>query len=153
MDNLHKVVEKAAIDLNKVLQPLQEQDDRIKLQMDQDINLGQNLAYLEAQNALIQPRMDAISRQKELVEAAASECEPDGKTKELVTAFFYLVKTLQSDCRKLREDIQKWDEIFNAVDSLQKQKQQLIKKECDRAEEILEMKVKDDQRKNLLKLA
>lgn len=47
MDNLRDVAMKAAIDLNKVLQPLQEQDDRIKLQMDQDVNLDENLAHPE----------------------------------------------------------------------------------------------------------
>ncbi|KAG6367698.1 hypothetical protein INS49_001893 [Diaporthe citri] len=153
MNNLREIVEKGAIDLNKVLQPLQEQDDRIRQQMDQNSNVVENLAHLGARDALIQPRKEEISRQKELVEAATSKCEPEGKTKELVIAFFYLVHTLQSDCRKLGEDILKWDGIFNAIDSLEKQKKQLIKEECDRAEEILEMKVKDDRRKDLLKLA
>lgn len=153
MDDLRDIVSKAAVDLDKALQPLKEQDDRIKQQMDQDINLAQNLAHLKARDALVQPRMEAISSQKDLVEAAAAKCEPEGKTKELVTAFFYLVKTLQSDCRKLREDIKEWDEILNAIDYLQKEKQHLSQEESKRAKEILEMKVKEDKRKDLLKLA
>ncbi|KAK7701858.1 hypothetical protein SLS64_009992 [Diaporthe eres] len=79
--------------------------------------------------------------------------EPEGKTKDLVIAFFYLVKTLQSDCRKLGEDFRKWDEIFNEIDALRKQKEQLFKREGDSTEEILQLKVKDDMRKDLLKLA
>lgn len=153
MDNLRDVVMKAAIDLEEALQPLQEQVDRIKLQINVNNNLAENLAHLGALDALIQPRMEAISRQKELVDAATSKCEPEGKTKELVIAFSYLVKTLQSDCRKLGEDIPKWDEIFNAIDALRKQKEQLFKREGDSTEEILQMKVKDDMRKDLLKLA
>lgn len=153
MDKLHGIVSKAAVDLDQALQPLKEQDDMIKQQMDQDVNLAENLAHLKARDALIQPRMEAISRHKDLVEAAAAKCEPDGKTKELVTAFFYLVKTLQSDCRKLREDIQEWDEILNAIDYLQKEKQRLSQEESKRATEILEMKVKEDKQKDLLKLA
>lgn len=153
MDNLRDVVMKAVIELQQALQPLQEQDNRISLQMNHDNNLAENLAHLGALDALIQPRMEAISRQKELVDAATSEREPEGKTKDLVIAFFYLVKTLQSDCRKLGEDMQKWDEIFNEIDTLRKQKEQLFKREGDSTEEILQLKVKDDMRKDLLKLA
>ncbi|KAK7714400.1 hypothetical protein SLS63_011802 [Diaporthe eres] len=149
MDNLRDVVMKAVIELQQALQPLQEQDNRISLQMNHDNNLAENLAHLGALDALIQPRMEAISRQKELVDAATS----GGKTKDLVIAFFYLVKTLQSDCRKLGEDFRKWDEIFNEIDALRKQKEQLFKREGDSTEEILQLKVKDDMRKDLLKLA
>lgn len=153
MDNLHDVIMKAAVDLIQALHPLQEEDDRIKLQMNQDINLAENLAHLAAREALIQPRMEVISSQKDLVETAASQCEPEGKTKELVTAFFYLIKTLQSDCRKIREDIQEWDEIFNAIHSLHRQKQDLDQKQSEKTNQILEMKVKDDRRRDLLELA
>lgn len=153
MDNLRDVIMQAAVDLIRALHPLQEEDDSIKLQMNEDINLAENLAHLAAREALIQPRMEAISSQKDLVETAASQYEPEGKTKELVTAFFYLVKTLQSDCRKIREDIQEWDEIFNSIHSLHRQKQDLDQKQSEKANQILEMKVKDDRRRDLLELA
>lgn len=144
---------RAVGDLNDALTPLQEQDDIIKLQMEHNINLAENLAHLGARDALIGPRMEAIYNQKGLVEAAASKCEPEGKAKELVTAFFYLIKTLQSDCRKTREYIQEWDEILNAIDALQQQKQNLDQEESKRGQQILAMKVKEDSRKDLLKLA
>lgn len=153
MENLRDTVKKAVDDLNRALKPLQEQDDMIKLQMDQDINLAENLAHLGARDALTGPRMEAISSQKDLVEAAASKGEPADEAKDLVTAFFYLIKTLQSDCRKTREYIQEWDEILNAIDSIQKQRQHLNQEESKRARQILEMKVKEDSRKDLLKLA
>lgn len=153
MANLHDTVVKAVGNLKTVLHPLQEQDDRIRVQMNKDINLAQNLNHLGSRKALIQPRMETISHHKNSVEAAASKCEPDGRTKELLTAFFYLVKTLQSDCRKLEEEIQEWDKILNAVDSLHKEKQNLHAEESKRAKEILEMKVKEDKREDLLKLA
>ena len=153
MDNLRGIIMKAVSNLTLVLGPLHEQDDRIKLQIDQSISLADGLAHLGARDALIQPQIEAISSQKDLVEAAAAKCEPEGKDKELVTAFFYLVKTLQSDCRKTREDIQAWDEILNAVDSLDNQKQKLNQEEAKRIQQILGMKAKDDRQKDLLRLA
>lgn len=121
--------------------------------MDKDKALAQNLALLGARDALIQPRLEMITTQKDLVEAAVSKCEPEGSTKELVTAFFYLVKTLQSDCRKLREELEEWNNILSAVDLLQTEKQGLQEEESKRAKEMLELGIKGDRRRDLLKLA
>lgn len=150
MDDLRKIVMIAVGDLHKVLMPLQGQDDIIRPKMNQNKHLAENLAHLETRDHLIQPRMDEIARQKDLVEAAVSSCEPEGETKDLVTAFFRLVEALQSDCDKIRKDLQEWDEIFHAIDSLEKRKRDLQEEELAKAKEILDMKAKDEERSSLL---
>lgn len=153
MGNLRDIIMKAVSDLNMVLKPLQEQDDRINLLFEQSTTFADGIAHLGARDALIDPQIEAITSQKNLVEAAVAKEDPEGKDKELVTTFFFLVKTLQSDCRKTREHIQAWDETLNELDSLDQRMQNITQDEAKIKQQVLDMKAKNDKKKDLLRLA
>lgn len=153
MDSLCDIVRKAVSQLSMVVRPLHEQDERIMHQINPSISLADNLARLSARTALIQPQMEAISHHKELVKAATSRGEPAGKTEELMTVFFHLVKTLQSDCHQIQQDTQAWIDLLNTLDAVHERKQDLEREEKKLADQILELRVKDDRRKASLRFA
>ena len=157
MDNLHDIVLKAVDDLTNSVKPRHEEEDRLRLQMGRSISLTDNLGLVRARVVVHNSMANDITSQKLLVEAAVSKYEQqhklEEKTQGLVTTFFHFIKTLESDCGKIRQDIQACESVITRTDALDKRKQDLNQEETQVTAEIQEMKTKDNQRKNMLQLA
>ncbi|KAJ0122942.1 hypothetical protein J7T55_011403 [Diaporthe amygdali] len=153
MENLHRTTMRAFVNLHEAFKQSTQEDNGIKLQIDYFKGQDSTLAQLKAREALYEHDMEVISSQKSVVEAAASACDPKGKTWHLLTAFSTLVQVLQKDRQIRRKTLEVGVEILKAIDSIEKQKEQLKKDELAIARHLLEIKHKEEQQELILNVS
>ncbi|KAL1865909.1 hypothetical protein Daus18300_007021 [Diaporthe australafricana] len=150
---LRNIIKKTAPEIFEALKPLNERYDRLRFQILHYDDVAKNFPRLADAEALIENQLVVLASKKDLVEATASMCEPEGNILYLLTILRGIIAELQSDAHIKKQNLQEWGDIYSAMQSLEDHKEEVQREDLTLREQIRVVRDKEAGQEDRLQIA